>query len=156
MTEQETNTDKINRLRRHLSRMDRADAEMQKFSESYATAPDTLSVLAEMRVDMLTELVGRLSAELREVENNAEREAGELKVRVGRYQHLAGLVVREPHPFQYIISMSDRGQKPSLVRMISDELTDLSRIRDIMYNHGYSEDTHTITIEILTDIPDIC
>ena len=149
MTEQETNTDKINRLRRHLSRMDRADAEIS------CDATNTLSLLAEMRVDMLTELVGRLSAELREVENNAEREVDELKVKVGRYQHLAGLVVREPHPFQYIISMSDRGQKPSLVRMISDELISKSRIRDIMYNYGYSEDTHTITIEILTDLPDI-
>lgn len=154
MTDQETNTDKINRLRRHLSRMDRADAEMSDYNNAAKVA--TAALLVEMRVHMLTELVGRLSAELREVENNAEREVDELKVKVGRYQHLAGLAVRKPHPLQYIIAMSDCGKKPTLVRMISDEVIDWKRITDLMYSHGYREDTHTITIDLLTNLSDIC
>lgn len=155
MTEQEANIAKIDRLRRHLSRMDRADAEMREIAREEV---ETIFLLGEMRVDMLTELVERLSTQLHEVEKNAEDMVEDLKAKVGRYQHLAN---RVPY-MSYIIAMSEttRGglglKPPSLFRVTSDELLTDTSITDLMYLHGYCEDTHTITIELMTDIPDIC
>ncbi len=57
----------------------------------------------------------------------------------------------------YIITISSkRSSDTNMYRMISDTPLTRSWIKDRMYDHKYNPDLDTISIELLTDIPEIC